>query len=206
MIEIIELNKQFETHQILSNINLQIEDNTFTIIYGPSGSGKTTLLNMIGGLEKPTKGTIKVNESSLKCNSLERRNTFNYIFQNFALIDDESIYENLMIGLKYVKLSKKEKKQKIIDSLKYVKLDKDLNTKVYTLSGGEQQRVAIARSMLKPCEIILADEPTGSLDDGNVEIIMNLLSTLKKNKTIIMVSHNQILQKYADNIIYLDKL
>lgn len=206
MIEIIELNKQFESHQILSNVNLQIEDNTFTIIYGPSGSGKTTLLNLIGGLEKPTSGTIKINGRSLKCNSLERRNTFNYIFQNFALIDDESIYENLMIGLKYVKLSKKEKKQKIIDSLKYVKLDKDLNTKVYTLSGGEQQRVAIARSMLKPCEIILADEPTGSLDDGNVEIIMNLLSSLKKNKTIIMVSHNQELQKYADNIIHLNEI
>lgn len=203
MIEIQNVSKKYGDKHIFKKLNLKIKKNKITIIYGVSGRGKTTLLNMIGGLEQFESGEIKVNGKLIKGNIIEKRKTFNYIFQNFGLIDDESIFDNLMYSLKFVKVNKKLKKEKIINALSFVSLNKDIKTKIYSLSGGEQQRVAIARALLKPGDVILADEPTGSLDKENTEKIMELLISLKKEKTIVVVSHDHSLKKYADEIIEL---
>lgn len=203
MIEAINVKKQFSENVLFYNLNFKILSNQLTIIYGKSGSGKTTLLNMIGGLEKVDSGQILIDDQIVLGTVEERRHKFNFIFQNFALVEEDTIFENLIIALKYVKLSKREKIEQMEEALKFVDLDKDLQTKIYTLSGGEQQRVAIARSLLKPGNIILADEPTGSLDEENKKKVIEILTKIKRHNTIIMVSHDLSLKTYADNIISL---
>lgn len=204
MLKVNKLTKKFGENTLFEDFSLEIELNTITVIYGPSGSGKTTLLNIIGGLEPMNKGKIEIDGKTLKHDEKSRRETFNYIFQNFALVDEKSIEQNLMFGLKYCKLSNAKKKQKMIESLNFVRLDKDLSTKVYTLSGGEQQRVAIARTILKPGSIVMCDEPTGSLDESNSKKILNLFVKMKNDgKTLIIVSHDPLLKEIADNVIEL---
>lgn len=189
---------------MFEDFSLDIELNAITVIYGPSGSGKTTLLNIIGGLEPMNKGKIEIEGKTLKHNEQSRRETFNYVFQNFALVDEKSIEQNLQFGMNNCKLSKSEKRQKMIESLKFVGLDKDLSTKIYTLSGGEQQRVAIARTILKPGSIVLCDEPTGSLDEKNSRNILDIFVKMKsEGKTLIIVSHDPLLKEIADNVIEL---
>ncbi len=204
MIEIKNLNKKFAHNELFSDLNLQIALGEITIIYGKSGAGKTTLLNIIGGLEQADSGQILISGSQVKHSRETRLKTFNYIFQNFALIENMSIEENLKIALKYKKLSKIKASQKISDVLAYVDISNNISDKIYNLSGGEQQRIAIARSILKGGDIILADEPTGSLDDENKENVMNILSKLnEEGKTIIIVTHDKSLKQYANNIIEL---
>ena len=132
------------------------------------------------------------------------RYNINYLFQNFALIESISVRENLLIGLEYVKISKQEKIKKINEVLKKVNLNDYLNKKVYELSGGEQQRIALARIMLKPGNIVLADEPTGNLDKKNSKMVLELLKALQKDgKTIIIVTHNEEVANKCDRIIKL---
>ncbi|HDR4868823.1 TPA: ATP-binding cassette domain-containing protein, partial [Bacillus cereus] len=133
------------------------------------------------------------------------RNKLGYIFQNFALMDNETVGKNLEVALKFQKVTKEEKKDLMKNVLEQVGLSCSLKTKVYTLSGGEQQRLAIARVLLKKCNIILADEPTGSLDKENRDQVINLLKKLhNEGKTIIIVTHDINLQNSFSRIINLD--
>lgn len=207
-IEVLNVTKKFGKRYIFKNLNLSVEEGEFIAIVGPSGCGKSTLLNMIGLLESIDSGQIKLNGKEIpKIESnratLLRRNTINYLFQSFALINDMTIYQNLFLAMKFLNITDKEKDNKINEILKKVHLEDFRDEKVNTLSGGEQQRVALARTIIKPGDIILADEPTGALDSLSTEIVFNLIKNLSKQykKTVIMVTHNKDLANQADRII-----
>ena len=153
--------------KILDNFNMSINENEFVAIVGESGKGKSTLLNIVGLLENGDSGEIIIDgESNIEPNSSKAskilRYKINYLFQNFALIDEETVMKNLMLALKYVSINNMDKVNRIKEALDKVGLSGYEDKKVFELSGGEQQRVAIARCILKPSKIILADEPTGS--------------------------------------------
>ncbi|CAI2659934.1 Macrolide export ATP-binding/permease protein MacB [Apilactobacillus kunkeei] len=204
-IKVDNLNKKFKDHVIFENFSLSIPKDKITTIFGTSGSGKSTLLNIIGLLEKYDSGKIKIfGKETPKMNSRKamkiRRSTISYLFQNFGLIESGTIYDNLAIALEYVKPENKilEMEKALIE----VGLHKPLNIKVYNLSGGEKQRLAIAMVMLKPSDIILADEPTGSLDHENRDYIMRKLVELnKEGKTIVIVSHDLKFKEISDKCV-----
>lgn len=207
-IEVLNVTKKFGKRYIFQNLNLSVEDGEFIAIVGPSGCGKSTLLNMIGLLESSDLGQIKLKGKEIpKIESngatMLRRNTINYLFQSFALITDMTIYQNLFLAMNFSNMTTKEKDTRIEEILKKVHLEEFKDEKVNTLSGGEQQRVALARTILKPGDIILADEPTGSLDSAAAEIAFNLIKDLSKQyrKTVMMVTHSKNLANEADRII-----
>ena len=209
LVEINNLTKKYEKKTILRDISLTVEEGEFVCIHGKSGCGKSTLLNIIGLIEKYDSGSVKlfgndINRTSIFARQKLIRYKIGYLFQNYALIDDNSVMNNLLIGMKYIKESDKIKKSKISETLKLVGLDGYEKKMIYKLSGGEQQRVAIARIMLKPSELILADEPTGSLDPENRDIVMDLLKKLNnEGKTILLVSHDVNVVKSADRVVEL---
>ena len=189
MIVIKNMTKAFGEHVLFHEYNLTIEDGDFIVFTGKSGCGKSTILNIIGGLEKPEKGTVQVDGMDIYKRKNQREyfsDKVNFLFQNFALMEGKTVRENLNI------IPKKHRETiPMEDVLGNVGLLSKIDTKVYKLSGGEQQRVALARTMLKKCNIILADEPTGSLDPENAQIVMDALKTLnQKGKTIILVTHD----------------
>ena len=168
MISINNLTKKYNDKIIFDKFECIIKTNEFICIVGASGCGKSTLLNIIGQIDTDYDGELIIDGNYMnKLSNKERekfiRNNINYLFQNFALIDSMTVEENLMIGLEYTRKSKQEKKDDINKALAKVGLSNYENKKVFTLSGGEQQRVALARIMVKPGNIILADEPTGAL-------------------------------------------
>lgn len=172
IIELKNIEKKYGEKKVLDNISLEINEGDLVAITGESGKGKSTILNIVGLLEIPDGGQVSIcGEANIKPNSSKAskmlRSNISHLFQNFALIDEETVDNNLLVALKYVKLSKKEKANKINEALKRVGLEGFEKRRIYELSGGEQQRVAIARVMLKPSKIVLADEPTGSLDETN---------------------------------------
>lgn len=202
MIEMKNLTKKFDEKTIFSDFSLTIENGDFIIFSGPSGCGKTTLLNMIGAIEKIDDGEIIVDGIDIK----NKKNHLNYfkmkigfLFQNFALVDNKTVKENL----KFIRKDSKTDLS-IEEALEIVGLKDKINKKVYTLSGGEQQRVALARLMLKKCDIILADEPTGSLDKKNAEAVLDILKELnKEGKTIILVTHDEDIKKQGNRVVNL---
>lgn len=207
MIQLLNVNKKFEQKNILSNVSLSVSKNEFVCITGESGVGKTTLLNMIGLLEKPDSGEIMINGKNYftKNDILKlRRDFFGYVFQDYLLLPDKTVEENINIS-KYE--NKKMDKQDYAEVMKKVGLDRSyLNKKVYYLSGGEQQKVAIARMMLKRYELVLADEPTGNLDYKNKMDVIEIFKDLKKiGKTIICVTHDKEVAASADIVINLVK-
>ena len=195
--ELIDISKSYANHMVLNNISMAVREGEMVAITGKSSSGKTTILNIMGLLEKPDSGIIQLfGETSPRLGSGKAykllRTKLAYLFQNCALIDDETVDYNLEIPLLYVKKTKMEKQKLKMDSLEKVGLAVSLKEKIYELSGGEQQRVAIARILLKSCDLILADEPTGSLDSENRNEIMRILKELNNTgKTIIIVTHDQ---------------
>lgn len=202
MINIQNLDKSFGQRKLFSSFSLNIKQNDFLVVSGPSGCGKTTLLNMIGGIEPFDGGEITVNNIPLsnKKNLLSYfRYEVGFLFQNFALIDNKTVLDNL-------KIIKKKCRTDIsyTEALDRVGLSDKLHEKVYSLSGGEQQRIALARLMLKKCNIILADEPTGSLDRNNAEIVMGILQQIhNEGKTIILVTHDEIIKTKGNRLIEL---
>lgn len=204
MIELRNINKGFDDRIVLENLNYNFyEGNSYALI-GSSGAGKTTLLNIIGKLEEADSGDIIVNDINL--NNIKEKDYFknylSYLFQNFGLIENKSIQENLMLAFVGEKIGKLEKQQKMNEALKRVHLDVKLNRKIYTLSGGEAQRVALAKTILKDSPIILADEPTASVDQKNSEEIIELILSLKKeNKIIIIATHSPDIYNQVDHIL-----
>lgn len=202
MIEIKKLSKSFGNKTLFNDFDLIIETGEYVIFSGASGCGKTTLLNMIGSLENPDSGTIEVDGINISLKKNQQNyfgNKIGFLFQNFALIEDKTVFENL-------KMVKKKNRSgvEIEEALKRVKLEDKINNKVYTLSGGEQQRVALARLMIKKCDLILADEPTGSLDKENADAVMSILEELNKDgKTVIVVTHDENIKKRSERVIEL---
>ena len=203
MIEIKNLNKRFSDKIIFDNLNLIINDGEMIAVSGASGSGKTTLLNILGKLDEEYTGDIIVDSKNLKNISKTEylRNKIGYLFQNYALADNLTVNKNLDFALKYSDDKSQEEKE---TALKLVDLEPltYLNKKVYTLSGGEQQRVALARLFLKPCSIILADEPTGSLDVKNRDVILEILRKMNnQGKVIIIVTHDPYVLTVCNRVI-----
>mgnify|MGYP005750444669 FL=1 len=211
-VEIMDVTKKYGDRVIFDHINMEIREGEMTALIGPSGCGKSTLLNMIGLLEDLSNGKIRIFGKEIpKINSRKatmlRRNTVNYLFQSSALVGDMTVYQNLMLAMHFVRISQKEKEIRINRMLHEVGLPKMKSAVVNTMSGGEQQRVALARTLLKPGKLILADEPTGALDEKSAEKVFLLLRDLcvQYKKTVIMVTHNMELARKADRVVNLMK-
>lgn len=206
-IKLDNINKKFGDKIIFENFSLEIEKGEFVCITGPSGKGKSTLLNIIGLLEHPNSGEVFIKgEKNLSFSNSKGRqilkNEIAYVFQNYGLVEDKTVEYNLYISSAF---SGKNKKEDYEIALEKVGLDSTyLKQKVFELSGGEQQRVALARLYLKKSSIILADEPTGSLDANNRDKVMDILKDLNKiGKTVIIVSHDEKVTKCAKRVINL---
>ena len=199
-----KIHKQYHDHVIFDDFSMEIEQGSFVAIQGASGSGKSTLLNMIGLLDSPDKGNIVIFDKKnvkpfIQANKLLKAK-IGYLFQNFALIDNKSVYYNLYLSIDH--FSFPDKKERILKALEDVGLKGFENKKICECSGGEQQRVALARLLIKPCQLILADEPTGSLDSANKEVVFKILKKMQsQGKTIVIVSHDEELVERADRII-----
>ncbi|MGM9971294.1 MAG: ABC transporter ATP-binding protein [Anaeroplasmataceae bacterium] len=212
MIQLINIEKKFQAENefiALKDVSIDIEDKKLTTIIGKSGSGKSTLLNIIGGLLKPTNGEVIVNGRNInQLNDIQlatfRNEEIGYIFQSFFLDKDMTALENVMVPLMIKGVNKKERVSIARKMLESVGLESKENIKVSKLSGGEKQRVAIARAIVNNPKIILADEPTGNLDSENGKIVMSLLKTLSREKTVVLVTHNlEDAMTYSDTIIKL---
>lgn len=206
------LNKSFGSNTVLHNISFEIESGESVALVGPSGCGKSTLLNIIGLLETLDSGTINLEgrvypSINSKKATLMRRTEINYLFQSFALINDWKVSKNLLLALQYTKLSRQEQERLIRTALENYGIGEKFDAVVNELSGGEKQRVAIARAMIKPGNLILADEPTGSLDKAMATIVINsLLDSVHANhKTLLMVTHDMGIAQRCDRIIELPK-
>ena len=195
---------------VLSNINLHIKSGEFVAIVGASGSGKSTLLQIIGMLLSPEKGAyflddFNVLEMKEKQKQIFRNQKLGFIVQNFALINEYSIYENIVLPLKYnTAINRSEYSKKINSILQELEILNRRETIVNKLSGGQQQRVAIARALINDPDILLADEPTGSLDNDNSIKVMEILKKYNAmGKTIVIVTHDDEIAKQCDKIIFL---
>lgn len=206
-IELVNVSKKFDNNTVINNISFDINQGEMVSIVGTSGKGKTTLLNMMGLISKTSSGSIKILGKEIcginsKKAMLLRRKVIGYLFQNYGLVDDESVAWNLKLALSYKKLPKKEKDKKINDILEKFNMSALKSKKIYQLSGGEQQRVAIMRLILQDCDIILADEPTGSLDTQNRDKVISYLRELNNlGKTVVIVTHDMVVANECDRII-----
>ena len=210
MIELQHIWKQFGSRIIFSDLSLNFQSGMVYALIGDSGCGKTTLLNMLAKLETFDKGEIIYKGKSLTSlkNNEFYRNELGYLFQNFGLLESQTIRENLELGMIGKKKNKKQEKERLLlQALQAVRLDYlSLNQKIYELSGGEAQRVALAKIILKNPPLILADEPTASLDPKNSKEIMEILLELRNaNRTIIIATHNPSIWKMADQVIHLSQ-
>lgn len=193
----------------LNGINLEIERGKFTAIIGTSGSGKSTLLNMLGGLDTPTSGSIKIGTTEItKLNSEQatifRRKQIGFIFQNYNLIPVLTVWENIVFPISLD--GQKPDKQFIMQVIKLLGLENKLDSLPNNLSGGQQQRVAIARALASKPSIILADEPTGNLDSKTSGDVIGLLKMTSKefHQTIVMITHNTEIAQMADYIVRIE--
>ncbi|KAA6227834.1 ABC transporter ATP-binding protein [Campylobacter sp. LR291e] len=206
IIKIHNLNKKFGKVKALNNINLSVYEGEWLAIMGPSGSGKSTLLNILSLMDSPSSGEYILNDKHLQDLSEEqkiiiRREKIGLVFQQFHLIPYLSALENVMLA-QYYHSSPDEEDAKMM--LEKVGLSHRISHLPSQLSGGEQQRVCIARALINNPDIILADEPTGNLDETNEQIVLNTLKELKKEgKTIILITHNPELAESADRSIHL---
>ena len=193
----------------LEQVNLEIKEGEFVAIMGPSGCGKSTLLNILGLLDYPTEGNYyfmekEVTDYQERKRALLRKSHIGFVFQNFNLIEELTIYENIELPLIYVGIDSKGRRQKVEAIMDEMRISHRRNNFPSQLSGGQQQKVAVARAVVAKPRLILADEPTGNLDSANGEEVMNLLSRLNKSgTTIVMVTHSQRDAEYSRRIVHL---
>ena len=213
MIRTENLTRIFRTEEVetiaLNGVNIEVEDGEFIAIMGPSGCGKSTLLNILGLLDSPTEGKYWLNNEEVghlkeRERTAYRKGRIGFVFQNFNLIDELTVEENVDLQLKYLGVGKAERKERVLEILRKVKLSHRAKHYPHQLSGGQQQRVAIARAVVGKPSIIRADEPTGNLDSKNGMEVMQLLSELnEEGTTIVMVTHSKHDATYASRIINL---
>lgn len=216
MIKLEKINKYFnyrkknEIH-VINDTSLELPDTGLVALLGPSGCGKTTLLNTIGGLDNVKSGNIYINNQKITQQSVYqkdkiRNENIGYIFQNFYLIDDKTVFENVALSLNLIGIKdKNEIKTRVNYVLEALNIYRYRNRQASMLSGGERQRVAIARAIVKDPNIIIADEPTGNLDSANTIAIMNIIKTISKTRLVLLVTHETDLAKfYADRIIEIE--
>ena len=211
MLEIKHIKKSYKTgdfvQKALNDVSIQFRQNEFVAILGPSGSGKTTLLNVLGGLDHYDSGDLIINGKSTKNFKAAdwdayRNNSVGFIFQSYNLIGHISIQDNVEMALTLSNVKKKERRKRAREALKSVGLLEHAHKRPNQLSGGQMQRVAIARSLVNNPDIILADEPTGALDSNTSKQIMDLIQKIASDKLVIMVTHNQDLAyQYATRVI-----
>lgn len=208
MIELKNISKQYHKGtMILNNINLCIQDGDYVALMGPSGAGKTTLMNIIGCLDHATEGEYfldgnDVSGYSEKEKARLRNEKFGFVVQDFALINEMTVYRNVTLPLRYSKKKFKKEKSSIHNLLSNLKIEDKKETKVDELSGGQRQRVAIARALVNSPDIILADEPTGALDQKTGEEVMQIFSDLnQQGKTIVIVTHDPNIAAKCNRII-----
>lgn len=211
LIEIHDISKNYESGDTsinaIKNMNFYIDDGEFITIMGQSGSGKSTLLSVLGALNHPSFGKVLIDSMDLYNLSTEQRADFRseyigFIFQSFQLVPYLTVIENVEIPMAVTGIKKKDQREMAMDVLRIVGLEQKSDRLPDQLSGGEQERVAIARAIVNKPPLILADEPTGNLDSNTATGIMELLKSLNKDgHTIIMVTHNQKMSEYASRTI-----
>lgn len=213
MLELKNITKSYKTkdytQNALNKVSIAFRENEFAAILGASGSGKTTMLNIIGGLDQYDSGDLLIEGiSTKKYKSTNwdtyRNNRVGFVFQSFNLITHQTILSNVELALALSGVSPKERRERSIQALEDVGLKDHIHKRPNQLSGGQMQRVAIARALINDPEIVLADEPTGSLDSNTSDLIMDLLEKIAKDRLVIMVTHNpELAQKYTNRIIEL---
>jgi putative ABC transport system ATP-binding protein len=212
LIQITNLRKEFEegasTRTVIHDIDIEFSEGEFIVLLGQSGSGKSTLLNLISGIEKPTAGTVlikntAITELSERACTLFRRDNIGFIFQFFNLIPTLTVLENITLPQELAGKRGKDLEKQALSLLEKVGLGDRYNAFPDKLSGGQQQRVAIARALLHQPMLLLADEPTGNLDEETGEKVLNLLLELTRgaNKTLIMATHNPEIANLANRVL-----
>lgn len=208
LIELKNISKQYlEETTILKGVDLCIEDGDYIALMGPSGAGKTTLMNIMGCLDRATQGEYfldgnEISDYPEKEKARLRNEKFGFVVQDFALINEMTVYENVRLPLRYRKKRLKKEREHIESILKSLEIEDKKEIRVCDLSGGQQQRVAIARAIVNSPEIILADEPTGALDQETGREVMEIFSKLnQQGKTIIIVTHDPNIAAKCNRIV-----
>lgn len=198
------------SHTALSNVSFDMEKGEFTAIMGPSGSGKSTLLQVISTIDSPTSGSVLINGKNPHTLSQEelasfRRSELGFIFQDFNLIHTLTVAENIMLPLSLENISAKDIRKRTKNIADYLGISKLLPKRTFEISGGQAQRVAVARALIHNPSLILADEPTGNLDSKATNDVMKLLKDLnrKKNSTILMVTHDAYVASMCDRVLFI---
>lgn len=214
MLEVRDVRKSYRigknSYEVLKGIDLKIEKGEFVAIMGPSGSGKSTLLNLLGGLDQPDSGEIKIGNENIgslneRQRTLFRRKNLGFIFQNYQLLPNMTVEENIAFPMHADRLPKQEISQRVSSLIASIQLEGKEKNFPAQLSGGQQQRVSIARALAMNPQLVLADEPTGNLDRRIGTQVLRLLANLHQhqNLTIAMVTHDIYAASYADRIILL---
>ena len=209
MIEVVNVVKYYDNRAVVNNVSFTLNDGSFVSIVGKSGSGKTTLINMIGAMLLPDSGKILIDGKDIialndKEVALYRNKSIGFVFQNFHLEPTYSVYENITLPME-ISGNRRNLKNRAKEVLDMVGMSDYINKKVTTLSGGEQQRICIARAIIQQPKIILADEPCGNLDTYNSNIIMKLLRRISDNGgTVLLITHNSEAAMQTDRIITLN--
>jgi len=212
-VKISQIYKEFKMGQTivraLAGVDLELEQNSFTVLMGPSGSGKSTLLYLLGGLDRATQGHIEVNGQVLdeldeNALAVYRRRTVGFIFQSFNLIANMTAQQNVAFPMRFNHSTNRLRNQRATEVLKLVGLEDRMSHRPTELSGGQQQRVAIARALINDPWLILADEPTGNLDTTSGANIMQLLSELHRSgRSVLVVTHDTRMKQFATHHLYL---
>lgn len=204
LIRLENVEKKFGEKILFQDLSIEFPLGQLIGITGKSGAGKTTLLNILSGIEPVDGGRLSVcGYEVTEMKGVQKTKFFRYqiafLFQNFGLVDHETVRKNLEIALRYVRMTRHEKDEAMKSALESVGLAGFINRNVYELSGGEQQRVALARVALKPSKLVLCDEPTGNLDSQNKDIVLQTLLSFKNNgKTILVVTHDRDVTMFCD--------